>query len=287
MFSCPTRAAGRVTWTRRLAAALLAVFLLHAGGAAAQQTARDADSALAVSQAAIGRSIGDYSFKNHDGRTLRLADLRGKPVALSFIYTSCADTCPTITETLAEAAEKGWQALGKDKFHVVTVGFNAPADTPEAMRMFAANRGLKNRGWYWLSGELPEIAALADETGFVFFDSPKGFDHMAQITLIDAEGVVRAQVYGDDFEIRDFMEPMKSILIGSPIAGGVSLAERVRLFCTIYDPRAGKYVFDYTFFVEIFAGITVLTPVLWFLFRNAWRRLARAGRVRLNQRPLH
>lgn len=269
--SCPSPKTGGVL--RGLAAlALAAALSLSPRLAAAQETARDAASALKISQAAIGSTIGDYTFKSHDGKTVRLADLRGQPVALSFIYTSCADTCPTITTTLADAAEDSWKALGRGSFKVVTVGFNAPADTPEAMRLFAGHSGLKYRDWLWLSGDLPQIAALARDTGFVFFDSAKGFDHIAQITLIDHRGVVRAQVYGQDFEIQKFVEPLKAMLIGAPIESGVSLSDRVRLFCTVYDARSGKYVFDYSFFVDIAAGVVVLTPVAWFLLRNLRRR---------------
>lgn len=268
MYSCPSRAVGLLRGIRRVAAALLVL----AAPAFAQETAPDAQSAIEVSQAAIGTRVGEYEFRTHDGRTVQLSDYRGKPLALSFIYTSCADTCPTITETLASAAEDGWKALGRGTFKVVTVGFNAPADTPEAMRLFAGRKGLKFRDWDWLSGELPHIAGLARDTGFVFFDSPKGFDHIAQITLIDEDGVVRGQVYGDTFDIRNFVEPMKAMLVGAPVNTGLSLADRFRVFCTVYDPRSGKYVIDYSYYVEIAAGVIVLLPVAWFLLRNFQRR---------------
>lgn len=257
---------GRRSAVRRFAAALLLSILPLS--ATAQETARDADSAIKVSQAAIGTQVGDYVFTGSDGKPLALRDLRGAPVALHFIYTACADTCPTIVETLADAADDGWKALGKGSFKVVTIGFNTPADTSDAMRIFAAQRGVKNRDWHFLSGDPVSVAGLAQDTGFVFFDSLKGFDHLAQVTLIDKEGVVRAQVYGDYFDLPRFMEPMKALVLGGPVRGFDGLWDRVRLFCTIYDARSGKYYFDYSFFVMIFAGVTVLAPVAWFLWRN-------------------
>lgn len=247
------------------------IFALLPAGLGAQEAVPDARAALDISQAAIGQPVGDYTFTASDGRKIRLADLRGRPVALSFIYTSCADTCPTITETLAEAAESTWDALGDDAFKVVTIGFDAVVDTPTAMRHFAGRRAGKFREWLWLSGSLPDINALARDTGFVFFQSAKGFDHTAQITLIDGEGVVRAQIYGEDFALQKFADPIRSMLIRAPIDSDISWSDRVRLFCTVYDPRTGKYMTDYSFYIEVFAGTTVLLPVAWFLLRN-WRR---------------
>lgn len=269
-FSCPTRAVGFHAWARRLAVAAL-VLLSTFAPAAAQETARDAESALKVSQAVIGQPVGDYTFTGIDGRKIRLADLRGRPVALSFIYTACADTCPTITDTLADAAASAWDALGVNSFKVVTIGFNAPADSPEAMRMFAGRRGFQHQDWLWLSGELPEIGGLARDTGFVFFESAKGFDHIAQVTLIDPQGIVRGQIYGENFDLPKLVAPIKAMLIGAPFDSDVSIADRVRFFCTVYDARTGKYRVDYSFYVEIFAGLTILVPGAWFLMRQ-WRR---------------
>jgi protein SCO1/2 len=221
--------------------------------------------------------VGDWSFTATNGRRIRLAELRGTPLALNFIYTACADVCPTLVVTLADAADAAWGSLGKGSFKLLTVGFNAPADSPGAMRAFASQRGLKGRDWLFLAGDPVTVAGLAQDTGFVFYDSAKGFDHLAQVTLIDRDGVVRAQVYGDTFDAGNFIEPMKAILAGSAVTSPPSLWDKVRLYCTVYDARAGKYAVNYSFFLEIFAGITFLLPVGWFVARS-WRFSGRHGR---------
>lgn len=250
-----------------------------APAAADGYAAADAEAALRLSQEAVGRPLGDYAFRAPDGRQYRLSDFRGKPLAVNFIYTSCADICPAITATLADAAEQAWEVFGKDSFRVVTVGFDVANDTPDAMRLFSGRRGYKFRDWLFLSGELPEILGLAQDTGFTFYRSAKGFDHLSQVTLIDSEGVVRAQVYGDNFNIRQFMEPLKAILTGEigALAGLSGLADRVRLFCTVYDAASGKYKVDYSFYIQIFAGLTVCVSVAIFLMRS-WRRARTAPR---------
>ena len=57
----------------------------------------DYDQALAVSQAAIGRSVSNVEFTAADGRRLTLADFRGRPLVVSMVYTSCHEICPMTT----------------------------------------------------------------------------------------------------------------------------------------------------------------------------------------------
>ena len=84
-------------------------------------------------------------------------------------------------------------------------------------------------------------------------------------------------MYGIDFELPQFVRPLKDALAGRA-AERVSvegLWERVRLYCTVYDPTTGRYRLNYSLFVEIFAGVTVLGGLAWILVRE-WRRRAPA-----------
>ena len=65
-----------------------------------------AEAALAVSQAVIGQELADLQLTASDGSTVRLAELRGKPVLVSMIFTSCYHVCPAITRHLASTGGK-------------------------------------------------------------------------------------------------------------------------------------------------------------------------------------
>lgn len=259
-----------------LALAVSAGLAQFAGPAEAQGNARSRDGALETSQQAIGRQVGDYEFRDPSGRLVRLADFRGKPVVLNFIYTSCADVCPQTTDNLAAAADEAWRALGAGSFQVLTIGFDTRFDTPEAMRRFAGRRGLAQSDWTFLSGEFPHIAGLADDVGFVFYSSPKGFDHIAQTTVIDGDGRVYAQVYGESFPLPQLVEPLKNLAYGRHDAATVAgIIDRFNLFCTVYDAATGRYRFDYSIYLEIAVGLLALGPV-GFLLMRLWRNRGRS-----------
>ncbi len=263
------------------ALAMLAVILSVAPVRAAPQVSPfDEKTALAYSQAAIGRTLGSHRFRDRTGKSVDLADFAGKPLIVNLIYTSCYNTCPMIVSTLYDALKAAQGALGEDAFSVVTIGFDTDEDTPGRMRAFASTRGVALPNWRFLSGDEETIAALTKTLGFIFFPSPKGFDHLAQVTIIDENGKVYRQVYGDTFPVPAIVEPLKELVFGRGLAeaGFSGLANRIRLFCTLYDARAERYYFDYSVFVGLIIGAGILGFLAFIIMRNIWR-LWRQGRV--------
>jgi len=65
----------------------------------------DEKAALATSQAAIGRMLEDVTLRDRSGKTVQLANYRGKPLVISVIYTSCYHICPTTTSTWRNGAD--------------------------------------------------------------------------------------------------------------------------------------------------------------------------------------
>jgi protein SCO1 len=275
---------------RRWAAALLLVAAVLGGGQAAAADARDPRSdpgaALAVSRAAVGRPLSEYVFTNDLNRKVELADLRGKPLVVSLVYTSCADICPVASESLAHAVDVANDLVGKESFNVVTLGFDARNDTPQRMRAFARSHGIERPNWQFLSADAETIDRLAAELGFLFFASPRGFDHLSQTTIVDADGRVYGQVYGADFTPPQLVEPLKDLVFGRGRSSGgwAGLVGQVRLFCTFYDPASGRYRFDYSVFLTAILGGLSLAAVAAVLVRAVLqrRRLAKESRAAIS-----
>lgn len=229
--------------------------------------------ALRVSQAAIGNKLGDYTFLDRSGRKVRIADYRGKPLVISLIYTHCPTVCATTTRSLS-TIKASQEALGEDSFGVLTVGFDTQNDTPEAMDSFAKRMQIDLPKWNFVSSDPETIRNLARDLGFVYVQNEYGgFDHTAQTTFIDGRGEVYRQVYGDDFDNRTLLEPLKDMIYNIKTArhGFEGFSSKVKLFCTVYDSRAGKYEINYSFFYGV--GWSVFISILIFLWiRHEYRR---------------
>lgn len=252
----------------RFALCLFAILFMIAPASATQQTLES--QAAAQSEAAIGNLLPSATFVDVEGRKITLEEFRGKPMLLSMVYTGCTDVCPAIIENLRPAIEIGQSALGADSFTTITIGFDTRHDTPERMRSFARARGVDLPNWLFLSGDQETVQRLADAVGFTITPSAGGFDHTAQVSVIDADGRIYQQVRGGAFNPPAIVEPLKDLMFGQRRAM-VSLdgiAERIKLFCTVYNPNTGRYYFNYSLFIGLGIGIACLLLVLVWLVRE-------------------
>lgn len=259
------------TWLKVL---LIVPLLSVVGMNARAQSLVDAGEALQVSQKAIGNRIGDYVLRNIGGEAIDLRQFRGRPLIVNLIYTACNHTCPLIVQTLADAVGDARGALGSGSFSVITIGFDTANDNAVRMQSFARMQGIDMPDWYFLAIDGEQMRRLADDLGFVYFSSPRGFDHLAQVSVLDQEGRVYRQVYGEDFDSPFLVEPLKDLVFGRA-ANFVSvegLINRLRLFCTVYDPSAGRYRFNYASFIGFGIGLFALAGVGTVVASN-WLRL--------------
>ena len=252
---------------------LLACLVTGLTGAAIAATRYDHGDALAFSQDAIGRDLAGFTLRDVDGQPFELDQLRGKPLVISMIYTSCHHICPAITRNLGDTIDVAQEALGEDAFNVISVGFDWRVDTPERMRQFASGLSLADiPNWHFLATDAAIVDQLSNNLGFIFYPSAKGFDHLSQATVVDADGRIYRQVYGVDVETTAIVEPLKELVFDTPRSAGLfeHWISTFKLFCTVYDPNSDRYRFDYSIFMAIIVGILSLGLIAYFV-ASEWR----------------
>jgi protein SCO1/2 len=238
----------------------LATWAPSATAAQGHPATLDQTRSLGVSQSAIGGTVGNHRFVAAKGATVALGDLRGRPLVVSLIYTSCSHACPMITQRLRQAVEAAQRVIGAERFTVITVGFDVRNDTPMQMAAFARAQGVNQPNWLFLSGNETTLSQLARELGFTYAASAGGFVHASQVTIVDRDGRVYRQIYGDDFPIQVFMEPLKEAVYGTvgTLFSIDGLLDRVRFLCTVYDPNQGRYRISYAIAMTLLTGVASL-----------------------------
>ncbi len=270
---------------RPVLAATLAVLLLPAAlwaqSPATPAPVLDPAVALRESQAALGRTLGDHTLLDREGRPVRLASYRGKPLLVSFIYTGCFQVCPTTTRSLDETVRALRGRFGDHQFNVISIGFNQPADSPQAMKAFAAQNRISQPNWDFLSPPPRSVDALTRDFGFRFVATPAGFDHVLQLSLVDGQGRIVRQIYGERIATDALGEPLKQLLVGAPLPAAdtalTGLLDRIRLLCTVYDPKTGTYRVDYSLALEASGGLLFILAMAWYML-NEWRERRRSRR---------
>ena len=253
----------------------VAVPRVAAGAAAAPQAGfgLDPDAALARSRAVLGTQPGDFVLRGADGRERALSAFRGKPLLVNFLYTGCHRICPNSTLALRSAIDGMRDRFPSDQFHVVSIGFDLPNDSPEAMRDYARTRRIDVSNWEFLSPREADVTALSDAFGFSFAPTAAGFDHTLQVSVVDAGGRIYRQVLGDAFTADALGEPLRQLAAGQLLTDTTSwssLVGRIRILCSVYDPLTGNYRRDWTLYLEIAGGLTFLLAMVAFAW-SEWR----------------
>jgi protein SCO1/2 len=167
---------------------LLAVFALGATVLAAGGRDDDADLAGAGSrfEGAVmpeGVRAPDFDLRDQDGEPISMREFRGDPVIVTFLYTTCEDTCPLQAQTIRGALDQ----LGHD-VPAIAIAVDPPRDTPERARAFLVEQRAVGRLDFVL-GSRAELGRLWD--GFAIRPQSVTQEHQARITLVDPRGYQR------------------------------------------------------------------------------------------------
>ena len=123
----------------------------------------------------------DFRLRDQDGKEVSLRAFRGRVVVLTFMYTTCRDTCP-LTATQIRGALDDLQSPPP----ALAVSVDPVNDTPERARRFLFQRGLGHDRMRFLLGSRAQLAPIWKSYGV----RPQGtaFDHSAYVLLIDRHG---------------------------------------------------------------------------------------------------
>jgi len=166
-----------------LIVAILATSLLVVSGCRLSSSAEDAHDG-----AATASSLTDTSLVDQNGKTLSLAALKGRPLIVDFIYTSCPGPCLMETAKLTNVALRLGSDLGW-KVAIVSITVDPEHDGPAQLREYAQQQGADKKGWYFLTGSAADVdRALA---GFKL-SRERGPDgsvgHLVDMILVGRDG---------------------------------------------------------------------------------------------------
>ena len=237
----------------------------------------DPTAAIAMGERALGRTLGNYTLTDSGGMRFALQDYRGKPLVISLVYSACSSVCPVTTQHLIDVVAEAGRVFGPDRFAVLTVGFDARNDTVPRMAQFASAQGIKSPNWRVASGDAATIEALLNDLGFSYRAVAGGFDHPTQTTILDRDGKIYRHVYGDDFPLPMFMEPVKDVIYGTAAPFSFrGIVDRIKYICTAYDPGARRYRIDF----GLVFGAVIAAFSLFAMAGLILREWFRAGRAR-------
>ncbi len=153
-----------------------------------------------------------FALDSSRGSRVKLADLRGKVLAVTFIFTTCTDSCPILTAKLAETG----RALGTDfgpRIAFVAISVDPLNDTPARLRDYAGAHRADAAGWHFLTGTPGDIDRVVRGYGAYAKKSESGgVDHLFITSLVDRAGRLRVQYLGTRFDPVELRRDLQALL---------------------------------------------------------------------------
>ena len=141
---------------------------------------------------APGDALPEFRLTDQDGLTVQPAALRGKVVAIDFIYTRCPlpDVCPRLSANFAMLQRR----FGPD-VALLSVTVDPDYDTPAVLREYA-RRWSAGPGWRFLTGD---VAPLAAALGEIYWVDEGSIGHNSTTCIFDRQGRLAAVLEGSNY----------------------------------------------------------------------------------------
>jgi len=169
--------------------------------------------AAAVKPLAVGDTVPNFKLTNQKKRSVSLAELRGKVVAVNFVYTSCAlpNFCLRLANNFGTLQKRFAQRLGRDLV-LLTVTFDPVHDTPEVLAKYAEQWKADAASWHFLTGPASEIQRVCHLFGVHAFPNEGLMDHSLHTILIDRQGKLAVNIEGNQFSATQLGDLTESLL---------------------------------------------------------------------------
>jgi protein SCO1/2 len=152
-----------------------------------------------------GEALPDVALVNQAGETVRLADYRGRALALTFIFTRCPlpDFCPLMMRNFAAVhATLIADEVLRARTHLLTLSFDTEHDTPEVLRRYGESFQKTDppfTHWELASGTEKDIRRLGNALGLDYVEETRSFTHNLRTAVIDPEGKLVRLFRGNDW----------------------------------------------------------------------------------------
>jgi protein SCO1/2 len=170
------------------------------------------------SEPQAGAEVPDVNLVNQDGKAVSTRGLRGRSLAVTFMYTRCPlpDYCPLMSANFAElnGALVSDAGLGK-RAHLLSVTLDPEYDTPEVLRRYGATyAGGHFDTWDFATGNPADVRRLAEFFGLMYTSENGQVIHSLRTAVVTPEGKLYKLYRGNEWKPADVLDDLKSALQG-------------------------------------------------------------------------
>jgi protein SCO1 len=156
--------------------------------------------------------LSDTKLVDQNGNTISLESLKGKPMVVDFIYTTCPGPCLMETAKFANVALRLGNDLGS-KVTLVSITVDPEHDGPKQLLAYSRQQGADEKGWYFLTGGPADVdKALAGFKLSRQIEPDGSVGHLIAMMLIGPDGRVLRDYNGEAVKAQDIVDDVRKTL---------------------------------------------------------------------------
>lgn len=175
-----------------------------------KQAAAATDGTTTMHLPQVGEQVPDFSFVNQNGKRIHLAQFRGKPLLLTFIYTRCPmpDFCLLMSNNFSEILKRLHEDPKTfDQAQLLSISIDPEHDKPDVLRQYGkryvGDVDPNFQHWQLATGSPEQIRKAADYFGLSYNQKSGQIVHSLSTVLIGADGKVVKVYLGNDWKPAD------------------------------------------------------------------------------------
>lgn len=144
---------------------MILLVLLSTAALAAEKPHQHLDRAAAAPVSQVKPTIPDLQLLDQDGKSVHFyGDLvKGKVVAINFVFTTCTTICPPLGATFARIQKVLGARMGSD-LQLISISVDPAVDTPQRLKAWS-DKFHRKAGWTLVTGPKPDVDVLLAALG--------------------------------------------------------------------------------------------------------------------------
>ena len=161
----------------------------------------------------VGQAVPDFTLIDQKRESVQLSALRGKVVAITFIYTRCPlpNFCFRASNNFGVLNRRFAGQMGKDLV-LLTITFDPEHDLQETMADYARTWTKDATGWHFLTGPTADVKNLCREFGVNSWQDEGLLTHSLDTVIIDRQGRVAANLEGNEYTAKQLGDLAEAVM---------------------------------------------------------------------------
>lgn len=150
-------------------------------------------------------------LRTHADTTMTLADLKGRAMVVTFIYTRCPipDFCPRMTENFVRLQKRIAATPELGAVHLLSISFDPTYDTPETLRAYAREYDADLSNWTFATGDSTRIREFAEWFGVFYQSEDDEIIHNLATAVIRGDGRVQRIWRGNEWTAAEIVDALR------------------------------------------------------------------------------